>query len=239
MSDIQTSGIILRYANYSDYDRMITIFSPDYGKIEAIARGCRRPKSKLMNATEPFTSGEFQLFRRKDRMTLEQCKITESYYDLRIDYDRLKHGVYWLKLLESSIMPEVPMPELFLTTVRALAYLCYSDFQPELLTMVFELHLIAQLGLAPSVHMCRRCGNVIDNDAIFDAFSGDCSCLNCGGRGLRISNGARRILLKTPRTSYDKVEFLKDYPYWKEAAYAIRPYIDDRLQQREFAPPLP
>lgn len=239
MSDIITDGIILRYANYQDYDRMVTIFSPTLGKIEAIARGCRRAKSKLMNSTEPFTGGEFQLFRRKDRYTLEQCKITESYFDLRTDYDRLTHGVYWLKLLEASVMPEVPMETLFLITVRALAYLCYSDIAPELLTMVFELHLMAQLGFAPSVQICRKCGTELNSDVMFDPMTGECTCMECAGRGLILSNGARRILLKTPRTTFDKVELLVDYPYWQEAAGAIRPYVDDRLQQRKFAPALP
>ena len=75
MGLIVTPALVVRRADYSDYDRMVTLFSPDIGRIDAIARGCRRPKSPLVNAVEPFTSGEFQLYERRERYTLEQCQI--------------------------------------------------------------------------------------------------------------------------------------------------------------------
>ena len=45
MPSVTTQGIVLRYANYREHDRMLTILSPDYGRIDALSRGCRRPKS--------------------------------------------------------------------------------------------------------------------------------------------------------------------------------------------------
>ena len=56
MPVITTPGLVLRRADYSDYDRMVTIFSPEMGRLDAIARGCRRPKSPLVNAVETFTA---------------------------------------------------------------------------------------------------------------------------------------------------------------------------------------
>ena len=135
MAGINTPAIVLRHADYGDYDRMVTLFTPEHGRIDAIARGCRRPKSPLVNAVEPFVSGEYQLYFRKDRYSIDQCQILESFYELRTDYDRLLHGVYWLKLLEAALMPEVAAPQLFMITLRALAHLNYSDLPPELLTM--------------------------------------------------------------------------------------------------------
>ena len=137
MPALNTSALVLRHADYADYDRMVTLFSPEYGRIDAVARGCRRPKSPLVNAVEPFVSGEFQLYFRRERFTIEQCQIKESFYELRTDYDRLLHGVYWLKLLETAVVPEQPAPDLFLISLRALAHLNYSDLPPELLTMAF------------------------------------------------------------------------------------------------------
>ena len=137
MATFSTPALVLRHADYSEYDRMVTLFTPEYGRIDAVARGCRKPKSPLLNACEPFVSGEFHLFRKGERFTIEQCQIQESFYDLRTDYDRLLHGVYWLKLLEASVMIDVPMPQLFLTTLRALAHLAYSDLPLEMLTMAF------------------------------------------------------------------------------------------------------
>ena len=149
MGQINTPGLVLRRADYSDYDRMVTLFTPELGRVDAIARGCRRPKSPLMNAVEPFTYGEFQLYQRRERFSVEQCQISESYYELRTDYDRLRHGVYWLRLLDASVMPDTPQPELFVMTLRALAHLNWGEQPPELTTFAFELHFLALNGLAP------------------------------------------------------------------------------------------
>ena len=238
MPTLHTSALLLRHADYADYDRMVTLFSPEYGRIDAVARGCRRPKSPLVNAVEPFVSGEFQLYFRRERFTIEQCQIKESFYELRTDYDRLLHGVYWLKLLETAVVPEQPAPDLFLISLRALAHLNYSDLPPELLTMAFEMHLMAQLGFAPRMDECGICGRRIDGDARFDAGLGGAVCLSCPSSAPFISNGARRILMKLPRTGYDKVALLDGHPDWPEAARLYRTYVNRRLRQEKFAPPL-
>lgn len=239
MAGINTSALVLRHADYADYDRMVTLFTPEYGRIDAIARGCRRPKSPLVNAVEPFVSGDFQLYFRKDRYSIDQCQIKESFYELRTDYDRLLHGVYWMKLLEATVMPEMPAPDLFLVTLRALAHLNYSDLPPEMLTMAFEMHLMAQLGFAPRMNACGMCGRPIDGDARFDAGLGGAVCLSCASSAPFISNGARRILMKLPRTRYDQVALLDGHPNWQEAAKHFRIYINRRVHQEKFAPALP
>ena len=238
MATLTTNALVLRHADYSEYDRMVTLFAPDYGRIDAIARGCRRPKSQLVNCVEPFTSGEFQLYLNRERYTIEQCQIKESFYELRTDYDRLIHGAYWLKLLECTVMPEEANPQLFLITLRALAHLNYSELPPELLTMAFEMHLMATLGFAPRMDACMLCGRSIDSDARFDAQLGGTVCLNCESAAPKVKNMARRIMMKVPRTKYDQVALLVDHPEWKDAARLFRRYINNRLHQEKFAPNL-
>ena len=238
MAGLITDALVLRHSDYGDYDRMVTLFSPEYGRIDAIARGCRRPKSPLVNAVEPFTSGEFQLYYRRDRYSIDQCQIKESFYELRTDYDRLVHGMYWLKLLDAAVMAEAPAPDLFLITLRALAHLNYSDLPPALLTMAFEMHFMAQLGFAPRMNQCVQCGRSIDGDARFDARLGGAVCLNCSSMAPFISNGARRIMIKLPRTQYDKVSLLDGHPDWPEAAKLFRIYVNRRIHQEKYAPEL-
>lgn len=238
MAALNTPALVIRHADYADYDRMVTLFTPEYGRIDAVARGCRRPKSPLVNAVEPFTSGEYLLYFRKNRYSIDHCQITESFYELRIDYDRLMHGVYWLKLLDAALMPEVAAPQLFMITLHALAHLNYSDIPPELLTAAYEMHFLAQLGFAPCMDRCMLCGRPIDGDARFDAHLGGAVCLHCSSSAPRISNGTRRIIMKTPRTQYDKVALLEDRPEWPEAAKLFRTYVDRRIHQEKFAPGL-
>ena len=238
MAQLITPALVLRRSDYSDYDRMVTLFSPEHGRIDAIARGCRRPKSPLVNAVEPFTSGEFQLYLHRERFTLEQCQISENYYGLRSDYDRLVHGVYWLRLLDTAILPDSPAPELFITTLRALAHLNWGELPPALVTMAYEMHFMALNGLAPRMNACLRCGKPVDGDARFDAHLGGTVCLNCPSSAPPISNGARRILMKLPRTPFDKFQLVDGHPNWPEAARHFRSYVNLKMHMEKFAPPL-
>lgn len=190
MSALNTPGLVLRHADYGDYDRMVTLFTPENGRLDAIARGCRRAKSPLVNAVEPFTSGIYQLYSRRGRMSIDQCEIKENFYPLRTDYDRLVHGAYWLRLLEATVVPDVPAAELFLISLKALAHLSYSDLPPALLTMAFELHLMAQLGFSPRMDACVRCGRPVGGDARFDASLGGAVCLSCPSGAPRIDRPA-------------------------------------------------
>ena len=240
MAGINTPAIVLRHADYGDYDRMVTLFTPEHGRIDAIARGCRRPKSPLVNAVEPFVSGEYQLYFRKDRYSIEQCQILESFYELRTDYDRLLHGVYWLKLLEAVVVADTPADGLFMMTLRALAHLNYSDYPPEMLTMAFEMHLMAQTGFAPLANACVRCGCAIDGGCGFEPRAGGTVCSRCEPHAAWISDGARRVIHKLPRTRFDSVVHLLDYPEWPEAAGHFRKYVNVRLPGvAGFAPSLP
>lgn len=238
MPSFTIPAIVIRRADYSDYDRMITLFSPELGRVEAIARGCRRPKSPLVNAVEPFTSGEFQLYSHRERNSLEQCQISESYFELRADYDRLRHGAYWLKLLDTAILPDTPAPDLFIVTLRALAHLNYGELPPELVTFAFECHFMRLMGLSPRMDGCVRCGKPINGDARFDADLGGAVCLDCPSPAPKVSNGARRILMKTPRTQFDKFQLLSSRPEWPEAAKLMRSWVNLRMHMERFAPPL-
>ena len=238
MATLTTPALVIRRSDYGDYDRMVTLFSPEMGRVDAIARGCRRPKSPLVNAVEPFTSGEFQLYAHKDRYSMEQCQISESYFELRSDYDKLRHGVYWLKLLDAAILPDTPAPELFIITLRALAHLNYGELPPELVTFAFEAHFMRLNGLSPRMDACVRCGRSIDGDARFDPELGGAVCMHCHWDAPFISNGARRILMKLPRTQFDRFQLLSDRPEWPEAARLCRSHVNLRMHMERFAPEL-
>ncbi len=238
--NVVTLGIVIRHANYGDYDRMVTLLTPGRGRVEAVARGCRRVKSPIVNATELFTSGEFTVFEKNGRNAIEQCQISDSYFPLRTDYDRLTHGVYWLKLLDAVCVPDEPAESLFHMTLRALAHLSYANLPPELLTMAFELHLMAIEGYSPRVESCVRCGKPLEGEARFDARRGGAACMGCVPNAPRVSYGARRILFRLPKTPFDAVEKLDGHPDWPEAARLIRPYVIQRVNVHEkYLPSLP
>lgn len=191
MPQITTNAMVVRRADYRENDRILTLFSPTLGRIDALCRGCRRQKSPLMAASELFCSGEYVLFQAKDRTTVVSCQITDSYYPLRSDFERLAHGMYALELCSAAIQPAQENERLFLLLVRSLAYLCYSETEPRRVTAVFLMGMISLLGFRPQVGRCAQCGKTIAWEglpddaqvAYFGAEAGGVLCEHCGAGG--------------------------------------------------------
>ena len=232
-----TDALVLRRSDYRDYDRMVTLLSPAYGRLEACARGCRRPRSPLINAAELFSAGEYTFSQQGGRLTITSCQIHEGYYALRTDLDLLTHAAYCLFLLDAAAQPGVEAGALFMLGLHALAHLNYGQLPPQLITAQFEMHYMAALGQSPRMDSCVICGRPVDGAARFDASSGGVVCGRCPSKAPVISNGARRILLKSPRTAFDKVELLAPRPEWPEAAACIRRFVSCRIDQ--FPPQMP
>ena len=225
-------ALVLNHVNYRDYDRMVTLLSPTLGRVDAVARGCRKPKSPLMNATERFSAGEFSLVEAGGRYTLSSCRITESFYPLREDFDRLTAGAYLLHLLLLAAQPGQPCQELFLTALQALAYLAYGQLPIPMVVKGFELHYLALTGQAPRVDSCLRCSRPFAQEAsVLDVAGGGAVCAACARVGRPLSHGARRILLRVPQTRFQSLEKLPGHPDWPEAARHTRRFIQYRLDR--------
>lgn len=69
MSLIKTKGIILLESNMGDYDKMLTMLTPGYGKIGCAAKGARRPKSLLLAGTQFLCFGEYLLYKGSRRIS--------------------------------------------------------------------------------------------------------------------------------------------------------------------------
>lgn len=232
---ITTSALVLRRSEYRDYDRMVTLLSPTMGQVDAVARGCRKPKSPLLNAAEPFCAGEYTLAEAHGRYTVTSCQVQESNYPIREDPDKLIHGAYYLHLALVAALPGEPSEELFLLTLKALAFLSYSSLPPELTTAAFELHYLGLTGQAPQMDRCAVCGREVSGPTYFSERLGGAVCAPCA-RGAQealypLSEGARRILLKVPRTRFDVIDKLLGHPDWPEAAAHARRFISERMEQ--------
>ncbi len=196
MPQITTNAIVLRRADYRDNDRMLTLFSPTLGRIDALCRGCRRQKSPLMAASELFCAGEYVLYASGEHVTVVSCQVTDTYYGLRADYERLSHGMYALELCAAAVQPDQENERLFLLLLRSLAHLCYGSVPPRRVTAVFLMGLVSLLGFRPQVARCARCSEAVLPSkapegapvASFDPETGGVICPACrSGEKCRLS----------------------------------------------------
>ena len=181
MPAITTQAIVLRHADYREHDRMLTLLSPSMGRIEALCRGCKRPQSPLLSASEWFALGEYVLFAGKGHMTVTSCNLTESFFPLRTDYERLKHATYILSVTEAAAQPGEKAVELFTLLARSLSRLAYTDRDAKAVSAAFLLHFSAISGYRPRLSHCVRCGREMQDGEIrlFDIENGGLLCETC------------------------------------------------------------
>ena len=214
MSQLVTNAIVVRRADYRENDRMITLFSPTLGRIDALCRGCRRQKSPLLAASELFCCGEYVLYQAGERTTVVSCAVTDTYYALRSDYARLSHGVYCLELCAAAVQPAQENERLFLLLLKTLAHLCYGEAEPRRVTAVFLMGMTSLLGFRPQVGRCARCGRPIALEGLGDedtaaAFSGEAGgvlCTACGaGESCRLTARDVRYLQDVMRRGLESL----------------------------------
>lgn len=223
-------AVVLRHANYREHDRMLTLLTPDHGRVDVLARGCRKPKSPLMTASELFVHGEYVVFRGGERFTLTSCAVTDTFYPLRLDPYRLTCASYLLGLSQAAAQPEQPARGLFGLLLKGLYHITYCEDEPALaVTNAFLLLYATELGYRPRLNHCARCREPLPPDAPvwLDMEAGGLCCTKCAQAGQYALTAAQagwlRAVLKegfdTPMTAGDATLF-----------EALRRYVEGRLE---------
>ncbi len=200
MAVICTDGIVTRYANYRESDRILSIFTIEHGRMEAKARGCRKPQSPLVNVCQPFVFGQFEIYTGKDKAIINACEVKETFYPIREDYERFSIGSAMLRLCHDAAPENEPNEALFSLLYHAISFLAYGNSNPQDLFCCFLLRYLNTIGYRPAITTCTQCGRDIRNDAIV-RFSprGGSICAACSQHGEPVSKtaleGMRRMLL--------------------------------------------
>ena len=189
MIQTENTAIVLRHADYRDNDRMVTLLSPSRGRIDAIIRNCRKPKSHNLNSGELFALGDYMLHESGGHVTVTSVKLIETFYPLRSDYDRLTCGIYLLNIAEAVAEPEQEQQELFMLLLHTLSRLAFSDQEWKPLLAGFLLHFAACQGFRPRLNHCVLCGRRLEEgeDVFFDTEEGGIICGGCRRRREQLS----------------------------------------------------
>lgn len=159
----QTEGIILKTMAMGEADRLLTILSPDYGLIKAIAPGSRKPKSKLGGRTALFVVNQLMLLKGRSLDKLLQADVQESFPGLSKDLAKLTTAQYWAELSLCQGMSQTPEFHLYQLMIALLKRLetCLTD---DILYLLLEGigQLLHQAGVTPQLQYCGQSQTPID-----------------------------------------------------------------------------
>ncbi len=125
MSITKTEALVLKSIKFGDTSRIATLYSKDYGKIKVIAKGIRKPKSKLAGALQTFSHIQIVFYKKQttEIYLLSQSEIFHSYQSLTKDLYRYVFASAAIELLERLISGEESHPEIFDLTLETLSFM--------------------------------------------------------------------------------------------------------------------
>lgn len=158
MDIVKTRALVVRTANSGDNDRMLTVVSPELGRISAIAKGVKSLKNKNSAGCGLLCLSDFVLKEGRDIYSLMSAECAEGFYHLRDTVEGVAYGAYFASLLESCTEPGIPAGEELRLCLNTLYALTRRPRDGATLKLVYELRLAEVLGLAPYISEECQCG---------------------------------------------------------------------------------
>lgn len=219
----QTQAVIIKQIKFSEVDKILIIYTPEFGKLKAIAKGAYRPRSKLGGNVEPLTHSSMMLARGRNFDIVTQSQTIDGFMALKNDLWHTSCGLYIVDLIDSFTAENDKNPPLFNLLIDALHHLCQTD-DSETILRYFELHFLHHLGYQPQLQQCVACNSPLIPVVNFFSFSqGGVLCPNCSNK-----EAAPYPL---------SVDALKILRLWQNSDYAtarrvkIKPKLSSQLRQ--------
>lgn len=166
MNQLATTGIVLGRTEYGEADRIITILTPDHGKLRLMAKGVRRVKSKLAGGIELFSVSDIMFIRGRGNIgTLVSTRLIRHYGHIINDLTRVQLGYDLIRLLNKNTEDESGA-EYFGLLDHALRALDAAEIHTDLIRVWFSAQLLRLDGFVPNLHT-NTAGGRLDALAIY------------------------------------------------------------------------
>lgn len=191
-----TEAVVLRRRNLGEADSIFTVFSPTEGKFDAIARGVRKPRSRMRGHLEPLTRSSVALAQGRNLDVFTQAETIAAYLKVRDDLDRLTLAVYCCELIDRFTVDHAAQADLYDLLVELLEALDAGS--PLTVGRYFELQILSRTGYEVQLQRCAICGgSLVEAETLFSVGSGGLVCDGCrgaAGSGRLVSVRAIKVL---------------------------------------------
>jgi DNA repair protein RecO (recombination protein O) len=170
-------GIIIRTTDYGETNKIITIYTREWGKIGVMAKGAKKPNSRLSSITQLFTYGYFLIQKGKGLGNLQQGEIINSMRSIGEDIFLTAYASYIVELTDKCTEEKKPNPFHFELLFQTLHYLNEGN-DPDILMNIYEMKMLNVLGLYPILNQCSVCAST-DGHFSFSIREGGFLCHRC------------------------------------------------------------
>ncbi|MGD8736224.1 MAG: DNA repair protein RecO, partial [Anaerolineae bacterium] len=176
----RTEAIVLRRTDFGEADRLLTVFTPERGKLKLIAKGVRKPTSRKSGHVELFSRSQFLVAVGRELDILTQAETLEPYLVLRQDLLRTTYAYYVAELADAFTAERDENRLLFDLLKDALGWLCETQ-DLALAARYYELHLLGLVGYQPQLFVCGTCRKQLEPGTNYlNVAEGSVFCPTCG-----------------------------------------------------------
>jgi DNA repair protein RecO (recombination protein O) len=195
---LKTEAVVLRSIRYGEADRILHLYSRNRGRIGAIAKGARRPKSRFGGRLEPFFRLDLVLHEgRGELLTVTSVSTVDGYPRLRASGSALDAGARAcdavLRLLDSTD-PNLPAYNLLCRYLAILDDPAAQRVGNLETALSFRLKLALATGFAPELASCAHCGEA-EHLSGFSGAAGGVVCASCEAGAFPLSEEAHRFMV--------------------------------------------
>jgi len=205
MHSYKVEAVVVRRRNFLEKDRILTLFSREEGKIEAVAKGARRPGSKLSYLCDLGLVGTFRLHRAKTLDIVEEITPLFLPERARGEFARAQKLGYLFKLVDRLYRAGDPHPVTF--DILCLTVTGISERDYPLIFLTFILRMMDDLGLRPELYRCVECHKKIapNKAVVFSLRSGLAHQFCAKGESEKISPDEVKLLRLIFEWPFEKV----------------------------------
>ena len=147
----EITGMIIKAEPISEYDRRVVLLTRERGKISAFARGARKPNSRLLAATNPFSFSVFKVYVGKSSYNIVDASISNYFEGLREDYESAYYGMYFLEVMDYYTRENNDEKEMLKLLYQSLRALMHEGLPNILVRYIFEMKAMVINGEFPGV----------------------------------------------------------------------------------------
>lgn len=147
----EITGMIIKAEPIGEYDRRVVLLTREKGKISAFARGSRKPNSRLLAATNPFSFGVFKIYAGKSSYNIVDASISNYFEGLREDYESAYYGMYFLEVMDYYTRENSDEKEMLKLLYQSLRALMHGGLPNVLVRYVFEMKAMVINGEFPGM----------------------------------------------------------------------------------------
>ena len=170
-------GIVIRSIDYGETNKIITLYTREYGKIGVMARGAKKPSSRFSAVTQLFHYGTYLFQGSRGLGQLQQAETIESFRSIREDIFLTAYASFIAELLDKGTEERKPSSSLYDLFYLSLRYID-EEYDPEIMMNIVELKMLSVFGFAPELNRCVNCG-AQDGTFSFSVREGGLLCHRC------------------------------------------------------------